>query len=424
MRRRPSRVQGFIVRTTRRLEGHIVPLGLLVAAIGAVLAYIGWASVNGIPFQDRYELNAIVPRSSPIVQEGDAVRVAGRLAGLVTGVETEGRNAEIQMELRPSYAPVGQDASAKVRVKSLIYLTYVELDPGDTEEPMEEGGTIPLSRTGSNVDLLEVTQLFDRASRETLKRAIFNAGVGLAGRGTDLNSALADLPEITDQGTEQLDALTPRPGALAQTVRGAGRTFRGLRGERPDDIAAGIASGSETLGAVAARDRELGATIELLRPLEEEFLATAPLLDPVLDDATALSRSLQPAVRELAAALPDLNRVLALGDELRVATARLAGFMRPVLAEAAPVIAALEPTVASIDPLLRPLRRVIETMDPFADDITRSAEGVLSATTRRYPEGQTAPGEPVLRFATILTCHAAREAYPEPNTTLEHSQPC
>ena len=420
----PNRFARAVSGTTRRLEGHTIALGLAVTAVGVVLAYIAWSSINGVPFQDRYELKAVVPRDSPILQEGDAVRIAGRLAGLVTEVEPGQRNMKVGMELRPSFAPVGRDARAKVRVKSLIYLTYVELDPGDLDDPMPEGGTIPLRHTGSNVDLLEVVQLFDRESRETLKKAIFNTGVGLAGRGEELNAALADLPHIARDGTAQLEAVTSERGAIAESLEGAGGVARGLGGERSDDVAATIGSGSAVLDTVAGRSEELGASIDLLRPVEDEFLLTAPLLDPVLEDAGELSRTLSPVLGELTAALPDLNRALALGDELRRETDRLTSFIDPVLEAATPVIAALEPTVASIDPLLEPLTEFVGEISPYADDITAAAQGVLSATGVRYPEGQTAPDNPALRFSTVLTCHRPRDPYPEPGTTTGHSQSC
>jgi hypothetical protein len=100
----PGRFQRTVTGVTRRLEKHIIPLGLVVTAIGVLLAWIAWSSVNGVPFQDRYELKAMVPKDSPILQKGDAVRIAGRLAGLVTDVESRDGATEIHMELRPQYA--------------------------------------------------------------------------------------------------------------------------------------------------------------------------------------------------------------------------------------------------------------------------------------------------------------------------------
>jgi ABC-type transporter Mla subunit MlaD len=419
--RPPGRLAHAIGRATRRLEGHTLALGFAVAAVGAVLAYIAWASINGVPFQDRYTLKAMIPADSPVVADGDAVRMAGQLAGLVTAVEPEDGAAEVTMELRPQFAPVGRDAQAVVRVRSLIYLTYVEIRPGNTDEPMPEGGTIPVERAGSNTDLLEVVELFDRRARETLRQSIYNAGVGLAGRGRQLNAALADLPAITGDGTPQLEALTREPGALGELVEGAGRSLRGLRGERADDVGALVGSGAAVLGTVAGRAPELGATLELLRPTGDELLATAPLIDPLLADATELSETLRPVVDELGGTLPELNRALRRGDELRTDTDRLTAALRPELRAAAPVLAALEPTIASIDPMLGPLRRLLRVLGPFEDDISRASQGLISATTARFPQGQTAPNNPALRFTPVFTDHPCRDPFPAPGSTLGRS---
>jgi virulence factor Mce-like protein len=421
---RPRHFAGRVRSGVRRLAARPLVLGWIVAAVGLALAWIAWQSVNGVPFQDRYEVKVEVPADAPILKTGDTVRVAGRLAGLITEVEPDDGHVLVTAELRPEFAPLGEDARANVKVRSIVYLTYLELSPGDVGEPMPEGSTIPVARTGSGVDLLEVVQLFDAEARAALEDTVTSAGVGVAGRGRDLNAALADLGALTPDLTAQLRAATSRPGAIAAIVAGGARVASGLRGTRADDVGALLVAGSSVVRAIASRSAELGEAIELLRPLEDELLQTAPLADPLLTDAAAAARELRPAARELAQALPTVNRVLALGDEIRTETARLTRAINPVLAAAAPVLHDLRPTVASIEPLLGPLRRLVDTVAPYANDIRLAGEGIVSATDNSIPVGQTAAGNPALRFAPVLTCHRARDPYPEPGETLGHSQPC
>ena len=197
---RPMRKVNLAVsRVTARVSKHVMILGLLVAAVGGFLGYIAWVSVNGPPFQDRYELHAVVPADSPILKEGGAVRIAGKIAGTITEVEPAEEGVELTMELRPDYAPVGNDARANVRVRSIVYLTYLEIIPGNRDDPMTEGGTIPLARTGSGVDLLEVVQLFDERTREVLRRSLVNLGYGVAGQG-DRAERLARGPRRDPRG--------------------------------------------------------------------------------------------------------------------------------------------------------------------------------------------------------------------------------
>lgn len=181
--RKPGRTASALRSATQRLARHKLLLGLIVAAIGLALAVVAWESVNGVPFQNRYKVQVEVAADSPILKEGDSVRVAGRFAGLITDVKPDDGDVVVTAELRPEFAPLGNDATALVRVRSVVYLTYLEIDPGNVDDPMAEGGTIPLARTGSGVDLLEVVQLFDEKTRDALSRTVTTAGIGVAGGG-------------------------------------------------------------------------------------------------------------------------------------------------------------------------------------------------------------------------------------------------
>jgi ABC-type transporter Mla subunit MlaD len=414
-----------VSRSAARLDRHKLALGLLVGAIGLVMAYVSWISIRGVPFQDRYEINAVVPSDSPIVKEGHPVRIAGRLAGFVRGVEPHQGSVGLRMELRPQFAPIGRDAHLYVRVKAITYLTYVEIRPGNVDQPMDEGGTIPLKHSSSGVDLLEVVQLFDEDARRALSRTATNVGYGVAGQGPRINAGIGDLASVLRVGTPQLQAITRRPGALREVISGTDATVRGLAGRRPDDVSGLVASGSSVLGAVGRRHRELGEALDLLRPFEDEVLRTAPLADPLLEDAAALSRALAPPFAQFERALPALERLLRLGDQIRSRTAILARFIDPVLRIAAPLVRRLRPAIASLDPFIAALRPLVKTLTPYRRDMVRAGLGFIGATRRDYPEGATAPGAPALRFSPVLlTCARAREPFPRPGETMRHSKSC
>jgi phospholipid/cholesterol/gamma-HCH transport system substrate-binding protein len=407
-----------------RVARHKIALGLLVLAGGIFLAYIAWVSVNGVPFQDRYKLEAVIPGDAPIVKPGASVRMAGQLAGTITGVDPDGENERVTMELRPQFAPIGEDATARVRVRSIVYLTYIEIDPGNRDDPMPEGGTIPVERTGSGTDLLHVVDLFDKRTREVLRKSVDNLGVGVAGRGDELNQGLSELEPALREGIPELQALSADPQALARGISGAANVAGGLRGRRGDDVSALIGSGDAALGAVASRDLELGAGIEQLRPLEDQLLETAPLAEPVLADAGALAESLEPAARDLRTGLPRLAHLLTLGKPLRGETGRIATAADPVLQLVGPRLYDLYPVVAAIEPIIEPLQQTLDVILPYDGDITLAAEGIASATGVKYPQGQTAPNNPALRFIPVINCARARDPYPAPGQALKDSQTC
>jgi ABC-type transporter Mla subunit MlaD len=415
-----ARLSDFSARVAR----HRIPLGLLVLAVGGFLAYIAWVSVNGVPFQDRYKLEAVIPGDAPIVKPGGSVRMAGRLAGTITEVETEGGDSRVTMELRPQFAPIGEDATARVRVRSIVYLTYVEIDPGNREDPMAEGGTIPLERTGAGVDLLRVVDLFDRRTRDLLADSVVNLGEGLAGRGEGLNEGLGRLEPALRQAVPQLQALTAEPGALGRGIAGAAGISRGLRGDGPGDAGGLIESGDAALGAIASRHDALGEGIARLRPFEDQFLKTAPLADPVLADVGVLARELEPAAKDLRAGLPKFARLLSRGEPLSRESGLIDTAARPVIELTGPALYDLWPIVTAFGPISTPLDRIIEVLAPYENDITIAGDNVVSATTRPYPQGQTAPNNPALRFIPIIGCAHARNPYPEPGEALEDSERC
>ena len=123
-----------VSRVTSRLDDHKVLLGLIVAVVGAFLAYVAFVSTTGPPFQSKYKVEVQVPGDAPVLREGQAVRIGGKLAGLVSDVEPDRENHGTIVTAnitKPEFRPIGSDATANVRVHSIVYQTYLELYPGD-----------------------------------------------------------------------------------------------------------------------------------------------------------------------------------------------------------------------------------------------------------------------------------------------------
>src|SRR5204863_2073228 len=117
------------------------------------------------------------------------------------------------------FRPLPVDTHAFVRVKSILYQTYLGLTPGTSSKTLKDGDTLP-AVADSGTDLLEVVQLFDRKARENLSKTVVNVGFGVAGRGTELNGALRDLPATSSYAAAQLRAATKTPGAIRGLVVG------------------------------------------------------------------------------------------------------------------------------------------------------------------------------------------------------------
>ncbi len=410
-----TRLSTRVARATSRLDEHRTLLGLAVLGIGAFLAYVAFISTTGPPFQPKYELKVNLPADAPVVREGQAVRVGGKLAGLISQVEPdreEGGTTVTANITKTEFRPMPEDTEAYVRVHSIVYETYLELLPGSSEADLETGDSIG-SPAASGTDLLEVVQLFDAEARESLRNTTVNAGYGVAGRGDEVNEALADLDGMARRLEPQIQAVTSDDGALADAIEGAANTADGLRGESPDDVAALIESGDAVVGTVAGREAELRRTLQLLRPFEDQFLETAPLAEPLLDDAAELARELRPTVETVSESLPAIAELLGMGDVLREEIVRLVAVANPVLAAARPVIYGLFPTMTALSPLNEDLKSLKATVEPYKPEIGQAGRRLSNATSHVFDKG-LAPGTPAGRVVPVLTPHSCVNAIPDP----------
>lgn len=412
---RQNRLSTSVARFTSRLDQHRTLLGLLVLGVGAFLGYVAFISTTGPPFQPKYELKVNLPADAPVVREGQAVRVGGKLAGLISHVEPdreEGGTTVTANITKTEFRPMPEDTEAYVRVHSIVYETYLELLPGESETELENGDSIG-SPAASGTDLLEVVQLFDAEARESLRKTTVNAGYGVAGRGDEVNASLADLDGMAKRLQPQLEAITQDEGALADAIEGAANTTDALRGESPDDVEALIESGNATVGTVAGRQAELRRTLQLLRPFEDQFLETAPLAEPLLDDTAELARELKPTVETLSDRLPALAELLNLGGTLREEIVALTAVVDPTLEAARPVIYGLFPTMTALGPLNEDLKNLKATVEPYKPEIRQAGIRLADATSHVFDKG-LASGTPAGRVVPVLTPHGCINPIPDP----------
>ena len=412
------------------VAGRPMLLGVLVLAVGAFLLIVGFLATTGPPFQEKYRLTVTVPGDNPTLRPGQAVRIGGRLAGLVSEVEPDrkrGGSTVVANITKAGFKPLPDDTKAYVRVHSIVYETYLELRPGESRSALEDGDRLRAQAT-SGVDLLEAVQLFDAKSRRDLRRTVVGVGYGVADRGRELNGALADTPELASDMASQLGAATREEGALGRIVAGAARTARGARGTRDDDVAAAIGSADATLSAVARRRAELRDAIRRLPGTQDSFLAVAPQAEPMLDDLAALAVDLRPTVRSLTETLPVLTRLLTKGEILRTDVDRIADVADPVIRGARPAVYDLFGTMTALGPLNRHLTTLLTRIGPYRREYripgepgVRKGSGEIAEAGRRFIDATDdpldaglAPGFPSWRVVPVVTARPCQNPFPKP----------
>jgi virulence factor Mce-like protein len=394
-------------------------LGILVALVAAVATVVSITAINGLPFSNPYRVDAIVPASGPIVRPGDEVRVGGRRVGEVREVEPAPDGRMIEMDL--TEGEVGPDATATVRLRGLAGAVFIELDPGDTAEAAPSGSTIPRARTASGVQLTDVISTFDGRTRAALRHAATGYGAGIAGRGPELNSMLADLPPTLESGERLARALVSEPGRLAALVGDAG-TVAGALGADRGALAGLITGARETLEATAAEASSLGAAIDATPGAEQALADLTPEAVPLLDDLNSASRALTPAALELERALPSVNSLLARESELD-SLASLAAAAVPVLDAAGPVIDGIEPAGLTLSPLIEAGEPLAVYASRYPEEIIGGPYGFTTWGKFAYDEGQ-AQGARAVRFAPVLTCAPGRDPYPAPGEASNDRLAC
>lgn len=112
--------------------------------------------------------------------EGNLVQSGGRAVGTVRSIElTDAGEAELELEIDKDLAPLPQGTVAELRIASLsgqanrfVDLRLPAERPGGARRTIADGGVIPSSRTGSAVDVDQFFDLFDRKTRQGLRRFI------------------------------------------------------------------------------------------------------------------------------------------------------------------------------------------------------------------------------------------------------------
>ncbi len=325
---------------------------ILIFTVGPYLAF-----TKHVPFTSYgYEVNATFANSANI-SKNSPVRIAGVEVGKVISTERDGDNTKVSFTVDGSGRPIHDDAYAAIRPR--IFLEgnfFIELDPGSPSAPeLDSGGTIPVTRTSTAVQLDEVLTALQSPVRADLSRLLEGIGTAYTNEPT-AEEDKTQLPEVQGRtGAEALNdafkyggdagrysaqvtnaLLGNKDGDLARLVAGSGRTFSAFASRR-DDLQGLIDNFNVFTGALATQSANLTATIGLLAPTLNITKRSLVSLNKALPPLRSYAIVLTPAVAELpdliAASKPWLEqtRPLLSGKE--------AGGVAKLLAESTPGLA-------------------------------------------------------------------------------------
>jgi virulence factor Mce-like protein len=289
-----------------------VLVGAVTVLVTIVAVFLSYNANSGLPFVPTYDLKANLPNAAQLVK-GFEVRIGGARVGVISDIDARRRDdgstyAQVTMKLDKEIEPLPAGSRLLVRPRSAIGLKYIELDPRRSgDEVLEAGSTIPVRQARPEpVELDEVFNMFDAKARVGSRNSLDGYGGGLAGRGEDLNTAIAALVPL-------LRDLEPVARNLADPNTRLDRFFRALA-----DAAAEVAPVAEEQASLfVSLDTSFTALASVARPYLQETISESPRTEavtirdfprqrPFLRNNTAFFRELRPGVATLPRSAPVL----------------------------------------------------------------------------------------------------------------------
>jgi virulence factor Mce-like protein len=310
MSRNRSGIGGFA--SSPILVGAVTVLVIIVAV------FLAYNANNGLPFVSTYNLKARLPNADALVK-GNEVRIGGVRVGVVKSVvpvnEGDGKvAAEVSIALDKTAEPLPVDSTIMVRPKSALGLKYLQITPGDSSKGFAAGETIPLAQAKPEpVDIDQFFDMFNKPTREAIKKNLAGFGNALAGRGPQLNEAIGVLRRLAVEGQPVL-----------RTIVAPSTDFGGFW-EALEALSATVAPVAQTQASMfVALDQTFAAfarvsrpyiqeTIEKSPPTLDEVNSDLPVLRPFLHDSERFFTALQPGARALGETSPVIAEALHAG---------------------------------------------------------------------------------------------------------------
>lgn len=347
-------------------------LAVAAAALFAVpfVLYLLNASGGLGALDDEYEVRALLPYSSGLAAQS-RVTMAGVDVGEVQKVQREGSAIVVKLAIDDDHAPIPQDTSARLRLRTLIGEKSIELTPGRSPRTLPDGGALPMSQD-EFVEVDEILSELRGQNRERAQQTLRALGVAVGAKGPELNRVLENTSGMISTGAPVVRTLAREHRHITRLVANLG-DLAGQVADRGDAMRTLSAGARTTFGAIARRDAALGSTLERLPATLDQVRRTARALrsatvaaTPVVDRLGSAVDGLRPTVSLLGPAARDGRlTLLEAGRAAKPLTRTLTSlerFSRPgarTLPKIRSALCELNPLIRYISPYHRELAAVI-----------------------------------------------------------------
>lgn len=365
----------------RGLLSNPILIGALTVLVTIVAVTLAYNSNNGLPFVPKYTLHLQVANASEVTHNAE-VHMGGALVGVIDKI-TPARDsagqpiALMDLKLDKKIEPLPVDSTFDVRLKGAIGLKYVQITKGTSSQTYPNGATVPVSQSGSEVDLDQFLSMFDPATRAGVQASTIGFSNALAGRGAGINDAIgAFVPLVEDLG--------PVARNLASKRTDLGGFFRGLE------------SFSSALVPVAQTQADLYGN------LDTTFTALASVAVPFLQDwISQTPPTFSAVINSSPGEQAFLNDTAGLFKELRPGFATLPK-SAPVLADAFAAGARNLPRTPALDQRLLSLARKLQSYSENPEVSGGLDRLTLTAKSLRAPLSYLTPVQSSCNYVTLF----------------------
>jgi phospholipid/cholesterol/gamma-HCH transport system substrate-binding protein len=216
------------------------------------------------------------------LKPNDEVRIAGVRVGKVKSIELDGDHVKVGFQVDGS-ADFGPETAAQIKVKTILGAMFLALEPKGSGQ-MKEGATIPVDRTRSPYDVVDVFEgLAERSERidtDQLAQSLNTMAALTKNTPEEFRAALKGVSALSQNVAEKDEQLN----TLLQNLK----KVSGVLGDRKEDIVALMRDGDTLFRAVVARREAihnlLVATANLSKQLTGLVKDTRADLKPALDN--------------------------------------------------------------------------------------------------------------------------------------------
>jgi virulence factor Mce-like protein len=330
------------------------PLSRIATMVLFALSCVGlllflWLSFGGtMPFNTQgYRFQVAFPNAFDLADQAD-VRIAGVSVGKVVAKTRDAKDNRtlVTIQVQNQYAPIRRNTTAILREKTLLGETYVQLTPGSAHSPpLADGGRIPNGQVVPAVQLDEVFNTFDPATRAAFRQWQQEIAKAVKGNDQNLNDVLGNLPSFAVNFTQLLQVLDVEHNAVVSLVQNGGTTF-------------------------AALNRDPAALRTLITALAETFHVFPEFLTQqrlTMADLQTFSKNADPVIRNLIPDAQKLKPTLTALDHLSPYLRTLFVKLGPLITASHTGLPATERTLKGLGPnaLLTQLGSFLEQLNPI-----------------------------------------------------------